>query len=385
MQTDILHRFLQNGLIEIGPEDERLTRLRAAAAQMASSITAERHGTPRFAMVAFDPKVSGDDPVLDEVAEAVAAHWATYRSAFADRPITVFRAVLLDGLRQAQEEDSGVAAAVALTTRNMLPHFDLGREKEILSGFAARSEELLSENVLDDWSTEVGDTGPKHAIPAAAKPNRLDRKVLLAKIEAAVGPTNEKGEAGSAPNSHWPNQGQPWSFMFAPKITAAIAESVDAMSDAVMNSRAKVDEALINAMKDFVGANLPTLIRASTALERRLDLLWWRQSLYSNPAKRSYRSMRPAAAAMQMAADVFASVSVLCPPSVEYFLREAVAEVVGDTRGKSAGFTFKQIANEASSIRSEVAMWWPAEVPDVGPGRRPLVSFLWTIRPKRRP
>ncbi len=341
---------------------------------MAATTLAEPRKAIHYAMVGFDSRASSDDPVLDEVAGAVAANWATYLSAFSDRPTTVFRAVLLDALRQAQEADVKVAAAVALVARNVLPYLDLGQEREISAGLVARSEELISAAAAKEWSTAV-DSQVAVKLPAPTKPGKLDRKALLTKVEAAAGPSNEKGEALPTPNPHWTNQAQAWSFGFSPRMVVAIADSVDAMSEALVTARASTDQALLGAMQSFVGDHLPGLVRSGKALERRLNLLWWRQSLYSIAAKQGYRSMKPTAAAVQMAADVFALAPAFSPMSVEFFLREAVAEVVGNGKGKGAGSaTFKQIASEAASIRKETSVWWP----DSGQsrGRRPFVAFL---------
>ena len=376
MQTDILHRFLDNRLFDIGPEDERLTRLRTAAKTVAASIAGNPARVPSVAMVAFDPKVPADDPVMNDVATAVSESWTTYTSVFADRPVVVFRAVLLEALRQSQEESTEIAGAVGLTARNMLPLLDLGLEKSVWADLTARSEELMAVKAAENWAVDIAQAPEAKAIPSPAKLGKLDRKVLLAKVEAAVGPTNEKGEPLTNPNAHWPNQGQPWSHLFAPRLATAIADSIDGIAETVASARSQTDAAMLRAMQEFVTSVVPDFLRVGRAMERRLDLLWWRQSMYSNAAGRSYRSMKPEAAAVQMAVDLFASTPPLGPRSVEFFLREAVAEAIADGKGQVGSMTFRQVAT-SKAIKSEVAVGSPANSFAAGPGRRPLTSLLF--------
>lgn len=375
MQTDILHRFLDNRLINIGSDDERLTRLRASAGTIAESIKAQPERVPRLAMVAFDPRVTANDPVMNEVADAVSANWTTYTSVFADRPVVLFRAVLLEALRLSQQDDAEIAGSIALTARNMLPLVDLGRENTIWQDLTARSEEALAEGAASHWSVVVNEAPAASTLPPPPKPAKFDRKQLLSKIEAAVGPQNEKGEPLTNPNPHWPNTGNPWSFMFAPRMSNAIGEALDTALETILANRSASDQAMQKAMQSFVTNVMPGFLRAGQAMERKIDLLWWRQTMYSNAARCSYRTMKPEAAAVQMAIDVFKATPPFCPTSVEYFLREAVAEAFGEGKGRTASLTLKQIAS-SKPIRSEVvADGLPFSLAD-GPGRRPLISVL---------
>jgi GTPase-associated system helical domain len=368
--TDILPRFLDLKLFDIGGDDERLARLRAAAGRIAENLKAQRQRAPQSVMVALDPRVSGDDPVLVDVAAAVSEQWTTYLSVFADRPVIMFRAILMEAIRLAQEDDAGIAAAAAFTARNLLPRLAIGAEKDIVRDVLGRSDELMAPEIDADWRVPSSASASVEGVPVPAKMAKLDRKVLLTKIEAAVGPQAEKGEALTSPNQHWPNAGQPWSNQFSPRMTTAIAESVDAMADVVSNAWAKRDQAMGEAMSAAQASP-----GAMQILDRRLNLVWWRQSLYSPSARRGYREMPPLAAAAQMASDVFRSVPPFSPQSVEYFLREAVVEVVGEKKGRTASDSFRQVAAELIKLRAQTALGLPKAA--VGKScRRPLISLL---------
>ncbi len=131
MTTDILQRFLSRKLFDIGADDTRLDRLRKAADELASSLLKVRSPAVTYSLVAFDPSIPADEPVLSEVGTLVEQHWNTYRSCFSDVPRPLFRAILLEALRQGQEKDTAIAATTALISRNVLPHFAVESEREV--------------------------------------------------------------------------------------------------------------------------------------------------------------------------------------------------------------------------------------------------------------
>lgn len=375
MQADILRRFLTSRIIDIGPEDDRLTKLQAAATAVATSLQARPERVPQLTMVAVDPNVQAEEPGLNDVAAAVGESWATYRSVFSAPPVTIFRAVLLEALQQAQESNQAIAGAFALTATNLLPFLDVGREKPIWEDMLGRSQALTSEAARQHWSVEVTAGQTPKAAPAPGKPPKLDRKSLTTKLETAAGPHNDKNEALANGNPHWSNQGQAWVQFFVPRLSTAIAESVDGMADAVMAVRAQSDAAVLQNMTKFVEDVMPGFLRAGSAMQRRLDLLWWRQSKYSNAAARSYRSMAPEAAAVQMAIDFSLATPPYSVPSVEYFLREAMQELIDKPRARTGGVTLKQIA-QSQDVRAQIHAGANPPALAGGPGRRPLISIL---------
>ncbi len=265
-------------------------------------------------------------------------HWNTHRSVFSDTPRTLYRAVGLDALGRAQEETTGIAAAVALIAHNVLPHLDLGNETGIWTGLVERSEAIVEPKINEEWqdSGEIA-TLDVSAVPKPEKISKVERKQLQAKIEAAVGPQNKGGEALPNPNPQWSNSAPAWSYDFAPRATAAVADAVDATAEAIMTARSKTDKALIDVLMNLIKQQTVAASQSWKTLDRRLRLLWWREALYSTRARTGYRALEAPAAAAQMAIDVFYEVPIYYPPSVEHFLREAVVAVVGEEKGRGRG------------------------------------------------
>lgn len=64
-----------------------------------------------------------------------------------------------------------------------------------------------------------------------------------------------------------------------------------------------------------------------TANNKRSELLWWKQSLYSRSLNTSYRSLDQLNAAVCMAFDLAEQVEDIYPESVDYLLREILKDV----------------------------------------------------------
>jgi GTPase-associated system helical domain len=376
MTSDILQRFLSRKLFDIGPDDTRLDRLRKAADELASSLLKARSPAVTYALVAFDPEVPVDEPVLSEIGALVEKHWNTYRSCFSDVPRPLFRAILLEALRQGQEKDSAIAAAVALISRNVLPHFGVESEREVWNDVILSAEARTEERAENEWSTDSNQLSQASATTAkqasSALP-KIDRAELGKKLHSASGPQNAQGQALPEPNPHWSNSPQAWAQEFASRASNGIADVVDKAIEQSANQTKSLGTLLgqqVNELSARVGSS-------SVGLRRRCDLLWWKEATYSPLIKDSYRSVSTESAAVLMAFDLHGRVPAYCPESVEHFLRETVLELIGG-RG-----TTKQETKSLSEILAEFAKDSPARLRESAllplrkpNGRRPLVSYL---------
>src|SRR5713226_3547783 len=378
MSTDILQRFLSRKLFDIGPDDTRLDRLRKAADELASSLLKVRSPAVTYALVAFDPSIPVDEPVLSEIGALVEQHWNTYRSCFSDVPRPLFRAILPEALRQGKEKDTAIGATVALISRNILPHFGVDSEREVWNDLVLFAESRSEERAQIEWSTDFKNqstqsTAPtaKQASPAATK---LDRTELGKKLHSASGPQNAQGQALPEPNPHWPNSPQPWAQEFASRASNAIADVVD---KALEQSTKQTEKALGASLGQQLNDLSATTGRSSIGLRRRCDLLWWKEAAYSPLIKDHYRSVSSDAAAVLMAFELHSQVPTYCPESVEHFLRETVLALIG---GQG---TPKQKSKPLREILTEFAKNCPAGLGESTflplrkpTGRRPLASYL---------
>ena len=92
MNDDVLLRFLNKGLIDVGGDDDKLHRLRQTAADLTGMLEKSPAKAASFALVAFDPDVPASDPTIAEVETRYASvgrptstHLPTHRSRYFER------------------------------------------------------------------------------------------------------------------------------------------------------------------------------------------------------------------------------------------------------------------------------------------------------------
>lgn len=352
MSTSILQSFLRARLLDIGAEDTRLGKLHLAVDEVAESISKDPSTALGYILVGFDPKITSD-PILDMLAAAVEKQWPTYSSAFADTPVILFRAVALDALRKVIETQPAIATAIVLLSRNLLPHIDLGAEKSTLTGLVETAATLMSVLIQSAWPTEESISIPElGAVLSSGKAPKIDRALLLTKVEGTVGPHNSASQAGESPNPYWTNSAQTWSYEFAPRMATILADLHDKAVENALSVRAKSDTALTQALVGLVQNMAEVITSKNKALERKVALLWWRETLYSLSAQMGYRLLSPEQVVAYMAIDLANHVPPEYPASVESFLRETVRSVVGMGTGKSEEVTLIHLVTALSKLEN---------------------------------
>ena len=79
MNDDVLLKFLNKRLINVGGDDDKLEHLRQTAADLAGILEESPTKACPFALVAFDPQVPTTDPTVVEVEDALRKRWADLR------------------------------------------------------------------------------------------------------------------------------------------------------------------------------------------------------------------------------------------------------------------------------------------------------------------
>ncbi len=353
MATDILIRFLNAGLINVGGDDAKLDRLKATAADLASSLKATPSKAARFALIAFDPEAPTEDPVIKEVVEALQNRWTTYVNTFSGTPVAVIRAMLLDALAQAADDDARVAVAFVTSARNALPFMEVGNELAIWADVVSNIEQRVDARAEGEWATPQSIKVSALAFPALPKIEistsavTLDKVIMAKKLQATVGPNNAAGQATGG-NPHWPTANGPWVTEFGTRSAEVIAEAVGALA-----KESKIDpidlsaplKGIAQAVSAHVAETLQAVSGATAGLQRRTNLIWWKETLYSPSVRVSYRDMPSSTAAALMAFDLHQQVPTFSPASVAAFLHEAVLSLphLDSTNGKS----IREFLNEA--------------------------------------
>ncbi len=383
MDQEYLMSFLEMGAINLNSDDSKLEKLRTAAKDLSAALRKAPAKTANFTMVAADPSVPPGDPVLEEAMGALRKRWETVANAFAGRPVTVLRAVLLDAIVQAAREDDAIAVAFVNSARNALAHAETADEAPIWREAVSEIETKVDARAETEWATpEMISVEPlKYTPPAPGKvefePPVVDRPTLTVKVHSAAGPWGANN-----PNQHQPQHNpQAWSQEFATKMSVAIAETLDAMAEELAPAPADLSTpltSLAKAVTAHVEAALASFSGATAGLQRRTNLLWWKEALYSPSAHESYLEMPVFQASALMALDLHEQVPTYSPASVSAFLKEAIRclPIEPDSQGSGQRdvATLVQDAKTAAVMhpfRVLAAQYVPAPA-----GRGPLLSLI---------
>ena len=337
MSDDVLLTFLEKGLIDVGGDDDKLGHLSQTAGDLSGILKKTPAKASPFALVAFDPGAPATDPTIAEVENALRKRWQTYVNTFADTPVTVFRAMLLEALIRAAGDNDTVAVAFVASARNVLPFMEVGGEQEIWGEIVSEIERKVEARAEREWATPASITIPeiKFDSPSVAEIDISSKKVnansLSQKLQAAAGPASRvpnQNPRETGGNPHWSQDtsGQ-WIYEYGTRTAEAVGEAINQAIGSLSVEGIDlpgITEDMIKVMSGHLTTTLQAVSGATAGLQRRTNLLWWKEALFSPSARMSYRDMSPFDAAVLMALDMHRQIPTLSPASVAAFLRETV-------------------------------------------------------------
>lgn len=298
-----------------------------------------------YTLVALDPKIKDSDPVVNHVETIIIKKWPTFKNSVTatnDKSTTYVRAVILESLYKLSKDDAATAALVWLTARDVIGHFQLNAEESVISGLLQELANRVEENGQAAWGISQKLQASKFEGPdisiSAAEAAQIDEESLTTHLLDAMVHSAWSQAAGGGKNPHQQGQNN-WHW---PKFTAehsamGITQAVNSGLSRQTESLATIFSSLQNSLDDY-SAQLQlffedrsnALIDSITASNRRSELLWWKQALYSSSLNDSYRGLDQLETAVCMALDLADQVEPIYPESVDYILREALKDVHGD-------------------------------------------------------
>ncbi len=368
----MLHEFLNAQLLPI-TEDSNFEKLKKSAEDVTKKLNKNKAKILSYTLAALDPEIPADNPNLLEVKEIMTKNWNTFTINSKDTPVTFIRAVMLEALEIVSKETT-LAPLIWLTGRNIQKYYKfIGKEKELITGFllalgqdveskARESWSLSSENKLEKLSLEIKE------ITGAV----LDRETLQKKMEDASGPSKSDGSPNFPdPNPVWTNSPQNWSYNFAPRAAKGISEVVNKALKEQAKELSFIQSRLQETVSKFLAEVQTDFFEKSSLLSMRTQLLWWKESCYSESLNKSYRGQNTGLLQILLAYDYSLFVPTLYPASVDYFLRETHRILVEDENKKiKLSEILKQIEISKEEIKKIVAE------PAIEQGRISLLSFI---------
>jgi hypothetical protein len=316
---NLLSKYLNVGLLPHLETNERFTYVESATEDINKRLSKNRGNLIRYTLTALNPNVSEEQPVIRETDEALRKYWKTIRVNVSDAPRQIWRAIIWEALNR-QSKDHTAAAIIWLTASSLIQLINLdSNECELLTEFLLSLRDKTEQHAVGKWQK-----------PQSAKLTleslRLDLEAITVgsvindefeqDIVKACGPSDVEGNSITGANPNLPStnaaNNAKWADEFATRMAAAIGKRIDGSSGE-----------LIQTIQTELDKLLSTLSQDGTD-SLRSDLLWWRQALYSNILKSSYRQVGAVEAAFFMAFDLHRLLPTLHPSSVEYLLREAL-------------------------------------------------------------
>ncbi|HYT22579.1 MAG TPA: GTPase-associated system all-helical protein GASH [Candidatus Polarisedimenticolia bacterium] len=340
METEILQKFLDGGLLNLGEDRERFGYVKSAAEDLAKKLLENRHDLITASSVVMGGEISEDEPVMKLSKEAVTNHWQTYGSRFPSTAVQLFRATLLQAIALITQEDSDTSntAIIYYTTCGLLPHVATTREDEIFREFLTSLAQKVEDRAAATWDLQTYTKAPtiqyKDGVPA---PAAVDAKTLKEVLKNAIGPGG-----GTGANPNWPSSNsnewlEHYSAGTAHAISVAITSAIKDVPKVVAQSRSDAQAALNMLNEKLISVASETL---------RADILYWKEALFSPSKKVSYRHLSHDGVIYWAARDLHLKVPQFHPLSVEFFLRETVRSAIGDKEAKTK-LTVEQFSNGA--------------------------------------
>ncbi|WP_115511689.1 GTPase-associated system all-helical protein GASH [Xanthomonas arboricola] len=375
MKQEFLLKFLEFGAIDLKGDDTKLEKLRATAKDLSAALAKAPSKAASFTMVAADPNIAATDPTLEEAMAALREQWETVANAFAARPVSILRAILLDAIVQAARSDDAIAVAFVNTARNALTHTETADEADIWREAVSEIETKVDARAEREWATpEMISVDPLQYMP----PPPISNQSEAVTVDRARFKQNSASAASEV--GHYQNIAN-WMPNFLNAFSDSIAETIDGVAEELAPSPVDISgplSMLAKAVAGHVDNALASFSGATAGLQRRTNLLWWKEAMYSPSVRASYLDLPPFEASALMALDLHEQVPTYSPASVSAFLREAIRCLpIEKDEQSNGGREVASLVHDARTtalmqpFRTLAAQYAPAPV-----GRGPLLSLI---------
>ena len=323
-----------------------------------------------YTLVALDPKVKDSDPVLQQVEAIIIKKWPAFKNSITatmDKSTTYVRAVILESLSQLSKDDAATAALIWLTARDVIRHYQLGSEESVISGFLQELADGTEKNGRAAWGTshklQTNEFKGAEISISGVKAAQLDQESLTKRLLDANVHSAHSEEAGGGKNPNGLTNHNSWKYFQFMSETAAqgITEVINSALAKQNQSLSSISTSIQKSLDGYFAQLQPffedlssSFSNSITANNKRSELLWWKQSLYSRLLNISYRSLDQLNVAVCMAHDLAEQVEAISPESVDYLLRETLNDVLGEQAAEEHTLTdwLKESLNLHQKIQS---------------------------------
>lgn len=389
MTESILQTYLNEQHIKTDVS-ENIDSLNKAVKEVTKYLTRKKIKSDfiPYTLVALDPKVKDSDPVVQQVETIIIKKWPAFKNSVTatnDTSTTYVRAVILESLSQLSKNDAATAALVWLTARDVIGHYQLDAEESSIRALLQELADRVEENGQAAWGIghklQASEFKGAEISISTVKAAQIDEESLKQHLLDALVHSAWRGNAGGGmnPQTNGQNSWQ-WSKFAAEHSATGITEVMNSALSNQAKSLSTISSSIQKSMDDYFDQLQPffkdlnnSIVQSITANNKRSELLWWKQSLYSRSLNVGYRSLGPLNAAVCMAYDLAELVEPIYPESLDYLLRETLKDVHGDQATEEHSLTdwLKDSFNLHGNIQSALKVYLAQ-----GEQRTPLLNAL---------
>ncbi|WP_421841521.1 GTPase-associated system all-helical protein GASH [Marinobacter algicola] len=355
MAESILQKYLNEQHIKTDVS-ENIDSLKKAVKEVEKHLKTRRTKSDivSYTLVALDPKVKDSEPVVQQVEAIIIKKWPAFKNSVAatnDISTTYVRAVILESLSQLSKDDAAMAALVWLTARDVIGYYQLDAEERVICGLLQELAGRVEKNGQAAWGISRKLQANKfkgvEISISEVKASQIDEESLKLHLLDAMVHSGWSQNAGGGKNPRPQTHGNhEWPMFTAEHSATGIAQVVDSALSQQAKSLSTVSSSIKKSLDDYFVQLQPfleelgdSIVDSITANNKRSELLWWKQSLYSRSLNASYRSLDLLNAAVCMAHDLAKQVEPIYPESLDYLLRETLKDVHGDQAAEERPLT----------------------------------------------
>lgn len=338
MDKSILQEYLNLQFIPLD-DDSALDKLKKASAEIAKKLQKDKSKIIPYTLVALDPQISVSDSSLAEVKEVVIKHWSVFATKASDLLVTYLRAVMLESL-QVISDNIQLAGVIWLTGSSALPYYNLDREASILKEWLENIGNSYEQEAENQWNiaSEIRIQNPTQiTLNATVTTSQISADTLATELKAASAHSSHGGEGSYVPG----NNPQQWSDFFATRGAKGMAQEINraltsqgtSLKRGLEGYNTQLNEYFSGLGKYFEGIS-KQMILGTQSIQRRSQLLWVKEALFSVGQKISYRDIQKMDLPFVLAKDMQSLITPIYPVSVDFFTKEILRIVISDADAK---------------------------------------------------
>jgi hypothetical protein len=337
MDRSILQEYLNLQFIPLD-DDSALDKLKKASAEIAKKLQKDKSKIILYTLVALDPQIPVSDLSLAEVKDIIIKHWPVFATKASDLLVTYLRAVMLEAL-QSISDNAQFAGIIWLTGSNAFPYYNLDRETDTLKQWLEGIGHVYEQEAESQWriSSELKIGSPTQIILNATVSNsQVNAATLSADLKAASASTQYGGE-----NQYNTQQHNVWPEFFSKRAGEGISKEVNRALVSQSTSLKKVMDGYnaqlneyFSGLDQYFESISKQMITGTQSIQRRSQLLWVKEALFSVGQKKSYRDIPKSDLPFVLAKDIQSLITQIYPVSVDFFMKEILRSSINDADTK---------------------------------------------------